>query len=96
MKPPPRSLYRVVLGDPFVMACLAPESPRSSPAERALRDHVKWSRSRAEAGVEDPAPLPPTAPTREEGEAMVSTGNLLKIPALTAEHSGNYSCHTTR
>ncbi|XP_059926775.1 interleukin-18 receptor accessory protein-like isoform X2 [Gadus macrocephalus] len=39
---------------------------------------VRWSRFGAGSGVKDPVP--------------VSTENLLKIPAVTADHSGNYSC----
>ena len=73
MKPPPRSHYRVVLRDPFVMACVAPGNPLSP-------EGVVWSRPGVEMGVEDPA----------------HTGNLLEIPALTAEHSGNYSCGNER
>ncbi|XP_056464601.1 interleukin-18 receptor accessory protein-like isoform X2 [Gadus chalcogrammus] len=64
---PPRHHYRVVLGEPFEMNCVA--SPGSD---------VRWSRFGAGSGVKDPVP--------------VSTENLLKIPAVTADHSGNYSC----
>ncbi|CAL8246476.1 unnamed protein product [Lota lota] len=87
VKHPPRSHYRVVLGDPFVMTCVNPGSP-------LIREGVVWSRSRAEAEMEDPVPLPPTPLTREDGESIVSRENLLKIPAMTAELSGNYSCRT--
>ncbi|XP_030232553.1 interleukin-18 receptor accessory protein isoform X3 [Gadus morhua] len=66
---PPRHHYRVVLGEPFELKCVAAVSPGSD---------VRWSRFGAGSGVEDPVP--------------VSTENLLKIPAVTADHSGNYSC----
>ncbi|KAJ3593131.1 hypothetical protein NHX12_005468 [Muraenolepis orangiensis] len=99
VNPPPGGHYRVVRGDPFVMPCVDPGSPPGS--TRPLSSgRVVWSRSRSRSRVEaeDPTALPSISPPgreeEEEEESVVSTGNLLEIPALTEELSGRYWCRT--